>query len=184
MKKNFDPFPNLITTRLVLRQLDVRDMDEFFILKSDKRLLKYYAPIGKTYDESYRKLQELNADIKDGESITWGITMKNYNKLIGTVCFWNFSEEEYKAEIGYELMIEMQGKGIMKEALEAVIEYGFNYMQLNVIEAVPDPNNESSVRLLERNNFIKGESFIETYGFNGEIVRRVTYRLMNIKGNI
>ncbi|MHB1392864.1 MAG: GNAT family N-acetyltransferase [Clostridia bacterium] len=91
----------------------------------------------------------------------WGITPKNENKLIGSICLWNISEELSKAEIGYELMTEYQGKGIMSEAIKAVIEYGFENMKLNLIEALPYSDNIRSIKLLERNSFIQGESFKE-----------------------
>jgi ribosomal-protein-alanine N-acetyltransferase len=74
-KINFTPFPILTTERLSLRQITDKDMNEFFILKSDERLLKTYDAKAKTYEEAHRKLQELNDDIAKNESITWGITL-------------------------------------------------------------------------------------------------------------
>ncbi|KPU44814.1 putative ribosomal N-acetyltransferase YdaF [Oxobacter pfennigii] len=176
---NFTPFPVLITERLNLRQIVIEDMDEFFILKSDERLLKYYNAKPKTYEESRRKLLVLNDDIGKNESITWGITFKNENKLIGSICFWNISRNESKAEVGYELMVDWQGKGIMQEAIKAVIKYGFKDMRLSIIEAVPDPGNSKSVKLLERNNFLKGESFYETDPSDGKVLERSIYSLTN-----
>lgn len=178
-KINFTPFPTLTTERLYLRQITVEDLNEFFILKSDERLLKCYDAKPKTYEEARQKLQALNNDITENESITWGITLKNENKLIGSICFWNISEEQSKAEIGYELMFDWQGKGIMQEAIKAVIEYGFHGMKLQLIEAIPNPSNLKSVKLLERNNFIWVANFTETDPSNGRILERVNYSLIN-----
>lgn len=176
---NFNPFPNLTTEGLKLRQITDNDLYEFFILKSDERLLKYYNAKAKTYEEARRKLQELNDDITKNESITWGITLKNKNKLIGSICFWNISEEQSKAEIGYELMYDWQGKGIMNEAIKAVIDYGFNSMKLQLIEALPNSNHLKSIKLLERNNFTRGENFAETESSDGKILQMVFYSLKN-----
>lgn len=178
-KINFTPFPNLATKRLWLRQITNKDLDEFFILKSDERLLKHYDAKAKTYDGARQKLQDLSDDITKNESITWGITLKNENKLIGSICLWNISEEQSKAEIGYELMYDWQGKGIMQEAIEVVINYGFHSMKLQLIEALPNPSHAKSIKLLERNNFIKGTNFTEVDCYDGKTLERVFYSLKN-----
>ncbi|MDF2986637.1 MAG: GCN5-related N-acetyltransferase [Eubacterium sp.] len=176
---SFTPFPNLNTERLNLRQITDKDLNEFFILKSDERLLKQYDAKAKTYEGARRKLEELNSDISKNESITWGIILKNKNKLIGSICFWNISEEYSKAEIGYELMYDWQGKGIMQEAIKAVIDYGFHNMKLQLIEALPNPNHFNSIKLLEKNDFIRGANFTETDSSDGKIFIRVFYSLKN-----
>jgi ribosomal-protein-alanine N-acetyltransferase len=176
-KINFTPFPNLETERLKLRQITTEDLNEFFLLKSDERILRGYNAKAKTYEEAGQFLQRISEEISKNEWINWGITFKGENKLIGSICFWNIVEEQSKAEIGYELMPEYQGKGIMSEAVKAVIEYGFENMRLDWIEAVPYSENMKSARLLERNNFVKGESFKESD--SSEI--QVMYRLGNDK---
>ncbi len=177
MKTNFNPFPILITEHLKLRKINNDDMDQFYILKSDERLLVYYNAKAKTYEETRKKLQELNDSITKNECIIWGITLKTENKLIGSICFWNICEKQLKAEIGYELMYNWQGKGIMQEAVKAVIEYGFKEMKLQLIEALPNPNNLKSVNLLERNHFIRGDYFYETDPSSGKKLARITYTL-------
>lgn len=176
---DFSLFPNLTTERLNLRQITVQDMNEFFILKSDERLLKYYDAKAKTYEEARQFLQKISDGISNNEWIVWGIALKDEDKLIGSICFWNICQEQSKAEIGYELMHNWQGKGIMQEAIKAVIEYGFQSMKLQLIEAFPNPNNAKSINLLERNNFIRGANFIETDSSNGYILERVIYSLKN-----
>ena len=175
---NFIPFPDLTTERLNLRQITDNDLKEFFILKSDERLLISYDAKPKTYEGAHRKLQELNEKIAKNESITWGITLKSQNELIGSICFWNISEEHSKAEIGYELMYDWQGKGIMQEAIKAVINYGFQNMKLQLIEAILNPDHIKSIKLLESNNFIRGANFTETDSLDGKILQRVLYSLV------
>jgi len=176
-KMNFTPFPTMTTEHLCLRQITIEDLNEFFILKSDERLLRGYDAKAKTYEETRQFLQRINDEISKNEWILWGITLNN--KLIGSICFWNISEEQPKAEIGYELMLEHQGKGIMQEAIKAVIEYGFKAMKLQLIEAFPNPNNLKSIKLLEKNNFNRGANFKETDSLSGEICERVAYSLRN-----
>jgi [ribosomal protein S5]-alanine N-acetyltransferase len=178
-KMNFNPFPILTAKDLILRQIKIEDLNEFFILKSDERLLKCYNAKAKTYEEARRKLLQLNDDIEKNESITWGITLKNRNELIGSICFWNISEENSKAEIGYELMLNWQGRGIMQAAIKCVIKYGFNDMKLQTIEAFSNTNNSKSVKLLQRNNFIKKSNFYETDSSCVFILEREIYSQAN-----
>jgi len=64
-KMNFTPFPILKTDRLYLRQITKKDLDEFFILKSDERLLKYYDAKAKTYEEARQFLDKINQEITE-----------------------------------------------------------------------------------------------------------------------
>jgi ribosomal-protein-alanine N-acetyltransferase len=89
------------------------------------------------------------------DSIYWAITLSGTNKLIGTICLFDFSEDDSKAEIGYELLPGFQGKGIMQEAISKVIDFGVRDIGLNSIEAYTHAQNQSSVRLLEKFNFKK-----------------------------
>jgi [ribosomal protein S5]-alanine N-acetyltransferase len=179
---NFASFPNLTTERLCLRQIIDKDLNEVFILKSDERLLKNYYAKARTYEESRQKLQELNDDIIKNESITWGITIKNENLLIGSISFFNFyniNKKQSKAEIGYELMSDWQGKGIMTEAIKAVIDYGFHRMKLELIEATPYSNHLKSVKLLEINGFIRENNCTQINSYDGKTLQRVFYSLEN-----
>jgi ribosomal-protein-alanine N-acetyltransferase len=160
-KINFTPFPNLTTERLILRQITTNDENEFHRLKSDERILEFLNTKPKTLDEARQFLNRINEGIANNEWILWGITLKDENKLIGSICLWNIAYEQSKAEIGYELMPEHQGKGIMSEAIKAVMEYGFENIKLDLIEALPYSNNTKSIKLLERNGFIRGGSFKE-----------------------
>lgn len=76
-KFNFDPFPLLHTNRLTLRQLEIKDQSEYFLLKSDDRLFEFLDYSPKTFEQSLEKLHHLNEDIRHNKSITWAITEKN-----------------------------------------------------------------------------------------------------------
>lgn len=160
MTLNFTPFPNLATERLLFRQLMNEDEDAIFKLRSDERVNKY---IGrnppKTVIEVRAFIDKINRNITNNESMYWAITLKNNNKLIGTICLWNFQLEKYKAEIGYELNPDYWGQGIMKEAIPRIIEYAFTTLKLHSLEGDSHPENTPSAVLLERNGFVKEEEF-------------------------
>lgn len=176
---NFTPFPLIATNRLVLRQLDKSDVNEIFFLRSDPGVMKFIdrAP-AKSTEEAFIFIEKINDLQKNVEGITWAITLKEDTKLIGTICFWNIQKEHYRAEIGYVLHPGFQGKGIMQEAMTEVIKFGFEVMKLHSIEANTNPNNTSSIRLLERNKFIREGYFRENYFYNGKFYDSVVYALL------
>ncbi len=66
----------------------------------------------------------------------------------------------------------------MQEVLSVVINYGFKEMKLHTIEADVDPRNVSSIRLLERNKFVREGYFKENYFFGGKFYDTVVYSLV------
>ena len=146
----FTPFPILTTERLTLRQLIINDEQEIFTLRSDSEINKYLdRQISKTIDDARNFINKI---IKS-DSLYWAITLSDKNILIGTICLFGFSDENDKCEIGYELLTNFQGQGIMKEAVEKVIDYAFNTIEVKKIEAFMHRDNLSSIKLLEKFSF-------------------------------
>ena len=154
MEINFNPFPTLTTERLILRKLSPDDVNEIFYLRSDKHINKYLdRPKATSIEDANNFINKTNHAIENNECIDWAITFKNDSGLIGSICLWNFSIEDNKAEVGYELLPDFQGKGIAQEALSAVIIFGFDVMKLKTIEAYTHKENLQSTKLLEKFNF-------------------------------
>jgi ribosomal-protein-alanine N-acetyltransferase len=174
----FEPFPILTTTRLTLRQLNTGDDSQMFLLRSNTDVVKYLdRPVYETIDEARRFIQKINDGIARDEWILWAITLKPDNKLIGTICLWNIAPDEAKAEAGYELLPDHHGKGIMQEALRAVLQYGFETLKFLSIEAYVNPKNTPSIKLLKRNDFVHAGTVHESDDFDMEI-----YALTEFKG--
>jgi ribosomal-protein-alanine N-acetyltransferase len=109
----------LKTERLTLRQLRSSDDKEIFALRSNDNVNKYLdRKPSKSIDDAKNFIQTINENIQRNDSIYWAITLNGTDKLIGTICLFDFSEDNSKAEIGYELLPDFQGKGIMQEALQ------------------------------------------------------------------
>jgi len=81
----------------------------------------------------------------------------------------NFSEDRKTAEVGYELLPNYHRKGIMSEALKAVLNFGFNELYLNEILAFTNKFNENSKSLLLKNNFTLEEGRVDE-GFPDNLV--------------
>ena len=176
---NFDPFPLLETDRLVLRRIEESDVNEIFILRSDRRVMQYIErPPGKSTEDARLFIQKINELIKNNDAIQWAITLKNDPVLIGTICIWNISKENHRGEIGYALYPDAHGKGIMQEALTEVLNFGFNILKLHSIEANVNPDNIASIKLLERNKFIREAFFKENIYYEGKFSDSVIYSLL------
>lgn len=175
---NFTPFPTLTTKRLRLRQLDLLDENEIFILRTDENVNKYLdRPRASSISDAREFINKINAGISRNESIFWVITSTQNNQLIGTICLWNISRENFCGEMGFELLPAFQGKGIMQEALTGIINFGFGTMKLQAIEGYVDKNNNRSIRLLEKNGFTKDIDFDNKKIGQPELENMVVYRL-------
>ncbi len=154
LNRTFAPFPILRTERLTLRQLVINDEQEIFILRSDSEINKYLdRQVSNTIDDARNFINKVNENINKNDSLYWAITLSDKNILVGTICLFNFSDENDKCEIGYELLTNFQRQGIMKEAVEKVIDYAFNTIKVQKIEAFFHRDNLSSIRLLNKFSF-------------------------------
>lgn len=152
--RNFTPFPVLKTERLTLRQLVSSDANEIFALRSDGSVNKYLdRKPSKSIEDAITFIQTINENIQRNYSVYWAITLNSTDKLIGTICLFDFSDDNLRAEIGYELLPGFQGQGIMQEAASKVIDFGAQYIGLNSVVAYTHAENNSSTRLLEKLNF-------------------------------
>lgn len=150
----FKDYPEIQTARLTLGILNTKDVDIVFALRSNEEVIKYIArePL-KVISEAEEKTQELVTYINNNESISWIINLTNETKKIGSICLWNFSKDRKTAEVGYDLLPEYHNKGFMNEALQSILYFGFNTLQLKTIEAFTNKHNKNSIALLEKNNF-------------------------------
>jgi ribosomal-protein-alanine N-acetyltransferase len=176
---NFDPFPGITTDRLVLRQMTTDDVNEMFFLRSDKEVMKYIdRPVAQDTDEALQFINTVTANTAKNESIIWALSLKNDPTLIGYICLWNIRPEHHRGEMGYAMHPQHHGKGIMHEAVKAVLDYSFNILKLHSIEANVNPGNIASIKLLERNGFVREAYFKEDYLYNGKFLDSAIYSLL------
>ena len=152
---NFSSCPQLITDRLLLRQLCDADAHDIQMIRSDEQVNKF---LGRTacdsLDDAKKFIAKIEKGISNKESLYWVITLKGNEKLIGIICLWNFEAGKMKAEMGFELFPAYQGKGIMTEALSEVLSFGFKELKLKTITALTHPGNRPSIKLLQKAGFI------------------------------
>ena len=155
MEFNFNPFPYLTTAQFNLRPLQPTDEQEIFALRSDDAINQYLdRPKATSIDDAKQFIRKITDGVTNNLSIFWVITPKSESTFLGSICLWNLSADPRKADLGYELLLRYHGKGIMQEVIPVVIQFGFEKMKLEKIEAELSPRNLKSVRLLEKNNFV------------------------------
>ncbi|HWD89714.1 MAG TPA: GNAT family N-acetyltransferase [Mucilaginibacter sp.] len=147
-------FANLTTERLFLRELQAGDAEEIFRLRSDERVNQFVDRArAVTIDDAHNFIQMIQRNSANDEGLFWALTLIGEAKLIGTIVYWHIEWENCKAEIGYEMLPEYQGQGLMSEALKKVIEFGFEELKFREITAEPNERNVKSIRLLEKLGF-------------------------------
>lgn len=145
--KIFTKIPTIKTDRLILRRMCPSDIDDVYEYASDPKVPEFllWSP---HQDKAYTKLYLAYIDrrYKKCDYYDWCI---EYNgKVIGTVGFTSFDIPNNSAEIGYVLNSKFWGRGIAREATNAVIEFGFRVLNLNRIEAKCLVENNSSVKVM------------------------------------
>jgi ribosomal-protein-alanine N-acetyltransferase len=179
---NFDPFPNLTTERLYLRAIDMSDAQDIFVLRSNVDAMKHIArPIAKTIDDIKQLIEKIQTMITQNKGIAWGITKREENRIIGTISFHIVDVDNHRATTGYMLLPSMWKQGIVTEGLNAVLQYGFDIMNLHSIEAHIDPANIASKNVLLRCGFVQEASFHENYFYEGKYLNTDVFCLLNKK---
>ncbi|MFY8111963.1 MAG: GNAT family N-acetyltransferase [Flavobacterium sp.] len=177
---NFSPFPILETERLILRRVLPSDVKEMFELRSNPETMKYIPrPLLTTHEEALAHIQMMEDKIETNEGINWGITLKGDDKMLGVIGHYRIKPEHYRAEVGYMILPEYHGKGITTEAVQCVVDYSFNRMQLHSIEGVIDPENGASEKVLQKCGFVKEAHFKENEYFDGKFIDAVVYSKLN-----
>jgi len=177
---NFNPFPILSTTRLLLRKLTTDDADDLFIMRSDRRTMRYVPrPIAQEKKDVLELIERTNAGIDANQSINWVMELKETKQFVGTIGYYRSRPEHHRAEVGYMIQKQHESNGFTSEALQEVIKYGFNVMKLHSIEAVIDPDNIASEKILQKCNFIKEAHFKENEFWEGKYLDSVVYSLIN-----
>lgn len=150
----FINLPQLETDRLLLRKLVYSDKSNIFEYAQNPNVAKYVL-----WDEHQSELDSLAflnivyEAYNKNEAAPWGISLKNLNKIIGTAGFVKWDKNNNTAEIGYALSENYWGQGIIPEAIQEIIKFGFEKMNLDKISAECHSNNLGSIKVLEKGQF-------------------------------
>ena len=181
MKRNkiLDKFPQIETENLILRETTISDAAAIFQIFADDNVTRYhdlqtFTNVAQAKDLIARRKERF----KDKQVIRWGIARKKDNLIIGS-CGYTI-RNQFQAEIGYELAKKYWGRGIMTDALKAIICWGFSTLELNRIQAMVMVENIASIKLLKKLNFLE-EGTLREYGFfKGKFHDLIIFSLLNV----
>jgi len=152
----FNSLPVFKTERLNLRALRPADAGELHVIRSDGSVNRYInRPKNPLLDDVKGFIETTNRKISESSCLYWAITLNTADKLIGTICLFNFTPDKTRAELGYELHPNHHGAGLMNEAVQPVLQHAVEKLTLQTIVAVCQPGNHRSVNVLLKNNFVR-----------------------------
>lgn len=177
--KIFNKFPELESKRLIFREFEKGDANDLFLIRSNDDVMNFMDSYKlQTIQETEKLISDIHISFKNKTGINWAIIEKSTNILIGYFSYWRIIKEHCRAEIGYALNPIFWGKGYMTEAMNRLIDFGFNKLNIHSVEANVNPKNEKSIQLLEKMNFKKEAYFRENYLFNGGFIDSIIYSLL------
>jgi [ribosomal protein S5]-alanine N-acetyltransferase len=176
---NFTPFPTLVTENLILRQLNEVDMDILFEIRSSPIAMQYLdRPMAATKEDVITLYNTMQENVTNNIAITWAIQHKDNAEMLGYIGFYRTDTTNHRGEIGYILHPNHFGKGIMTEAMKAVISHGFSALNFHSIIADINPANEASKKIVEKHGFKQEAYFRENYYYNGKFLDSTIYGLL------
>lgn len=99
-------------------------------------------PLAVSMDDAVTLIEKITRSVAVLEAVQWAITLKERDELIGIIGFWRMAKEHCSAELGYILAQEQWGRGLISEAIAAVLGFGFEQLGLHKVEAIARPINK------------------------------------------
>ena len=148
----FADLPELETERLLLRKMRLDDAEAVFAYASDPEVTRYVLwDTHRSVEDSESFLRSATEGYERGDFGGWGVVLKVDGAFVGTCGVdAGYAPEHARAELGYVLSREHWGKGLMTEAVRAVIAFGFEQLSLNRIQARCIAENVASARVMEK----------------------------------
>jgi RimJ/RimL family protein N-acetyltransferase len=173
-------FTRIESERLILRRFEDSDLSPFVAYRNDPEVAKYQAWDSCDEQEArafIREMKSARAGVP-GEWFQFAIESKETGALIGDCALRVDEDEPYRAEIGFTLAREYQGRGFASEAVSRLLDYAFDTLGLHRVVAIADCRNAPSVALLERLGLRREGHFVENIWFKGRWADEYLYAVL------
>lgn len=166
----FDQFPVIDLGDIILRQIEDSDSPEYFEYMNQKEMDEFLTNDNRpsTINDALKDLRYWKNLFSFNQSIYWAIALKDNNQIIGTIGFNIISFDHLRADVSYDLNPFYWGKGIMTNALDAVLKFSDYHFGIVRIQGTVITDNKRSIKLLEKHDFQK-EGLLKKY----EIVKGI-----------
>jgi RimJ/RimL family protein N-acetyltransferase len=172
-----DQLPTLDAGRVRLRWLTEADVPALFAVFGDPAVTRYWG-FSTLPDPTAAAalLANIHDQFRAGTLCQWGVEAGG--AVVGTCTLVALDSANRRAELGFALAREHQGRGYMAAALPAVLRFAFVRLGLHRVFADTDPRNAPSIRALERLGFRREGVLLEHYLIAGEPQDAVVYGLL------
>jgi len=155
----------ILTDKLKLKLVELSDAEKIHRLRTNAEVSKY---ITRDLNKSVADIEAFIVE-RSKKDLFFSINTLEKNELVGTIAIWKIDYEKKYAEVGYELFPEFQNKGIMTNAINGILDYAFNKLNFEIIEAFTDKRNQNSRKLLKKVGFYLLENKIDDNKLNNVI---------------
>ena len=147
----FSNMPKMESDRLVFRAIKKTDLNDIYEYSSDPKTSKYLAwEPHKDIEHTKQFIEIILAKYKSGEYNDWALVAKDSGKMIGTCGFTKIDNENNSVEIGYIINPKFWGNGYATEAVKRILQFAFEELNVNRVEAKFMFGNEASLAVMEK----------------------------------
>lgn len=171
-------FPQLETTRLLLTHFLPEDQEFVFEALSHPEVIQHYGVNYTTLEATRVQMEWFSKLFTERTGIWWKIVDKASNRPVGGIGMNNYQAHHHKTEIGYWLLPDNWGKGIISEALRVMLDYLFREWMIHRVEAVVEEGNAKSARVLEKAGFIYEGTMRDCEVKNGSYISLQMFSLL------
>ena len=142
----------LETQRLILRHQVLEDLDDLWTLYCDPEIIKYIPDVPRTREEAKEELEwHMHGHPKNPQLGLWATIHKETGKFIGRCGLlpWTIDGQN-EVEVAYTIAREYWGQGLATEAAQAILNYGFEKLNLSRLICLIDPENIASQKVAEK----------------------------------
>ena len=152
-----------------LRGFEPEDVDALYQLRNSQDVLRSLGGFSKGY--SRRSLVEwIEMHRNCADEALWAIALKDSDRCVGHVGLYRIDHRVRKAEFGIAIDASQQGKGFGRQATSAVLQFGFDELNLNKIDLSVLTTNIRAINLYERMGFRKDGILRDEQFRNGQYV--------------
>ncbi len=173
------PTPTLRTHRLLLRPFNEGDKDAIFRIFSNPRVMRYWdGPAWASAAQADRFVVVSRKIEDEGSGARLAVTQAANGQLLGQCSLFSWNPTYRSAEVGYCFDDAVWGQGYATEALGALLQWAFDTLNLNRVQAALDTRNPASARVLEKLGFLREGTHLEDCIVNGEVSDSWVYGLL------
>ena len=170
-------FPIFKTARFLLRQFNEADLENVYTGLSHPDVIKYYGVHYTSREDTQKQLRWFAELERNGTGIWWAVCSPDNQLFFGAAGLNDLHEKNRKAEIGFWLLPQFWGRGIIEEVVPFVVEYGFNKLGLHRIEALVETENVNCKKVMDKLDFVQEGTMKECEIKNGRWISLDIYAI-------